>query len=163
MTIEGYFAVDGEAREAWLAGLSGEALLRLGIDLYNAGHFWNAHEAWEEVWLESERGVRAFYQGLIQVAAGFVHVTRGRYPGSVKLLGDGIAKLERYEPAYLGVDVAALVAGARRARERLVELGESRVGEFEVGLIPRIVGTGNEEPGTRGTRNKEPGTSAPPY
>jgi predicted metal-dependent hydrolase len=148
MTIDGYFAVEGEAREAWLGELGAEALLQLGIDLYNAGHFWNAHEAWEEVWLESERGVRAFYQGLIQVAAGFVHVTRGRYPGSVKLLGDGIAKLERYEPAYLGVDVASLVAGARSCRERLLELGESRVREFDVGLIPRIEGAGSEEPET---------------
>jgi hypothetical protein len=28
-----------------------EELLHLGVDLYNAGRIWNAHEAWEEVWL----------------------------------------------------------------------------------------------------------------
>jgi hypothetical protein len=138
MTIEGYFAAHDEERDAYLEAQAPQALLQLGIDLYNAGHYWNAHEAWEEVWLESERGVRYFYQGLIQVAAGFVHVTRNRYPGAVKLLGDGIAKLDRYGPAYRGVDLAAFVAGARTARERLLLLGESRIAEFDRALIPQL-------------------------
>jgi predicted metal-dependent hydrolase len=141
MTIDGYFAVEGDAREEYLGSLSAEALLQLGIDLYNAGHYWNAHEAWEEVWLEADRADRNFYQGLIQVAAAFVHVTRNRYPGAVKLLGDGIAKLERYPGGFMGVDIAGLLAGARAARERLLELGEARVSEFDRGLIPRLYRT----------------------
>ncbi len=138
MTIEGYFGVEGDEREEYLGSLSPDELLQLGIDLYNAGHYWNAHEAWEEVWLESERGMRNFYQGLIQVAAGFVHVTRNRYPGGVKLLGSGIEKLELYRGDFMGVDLASLVAGARAARTRLLELGEDRIGEFDRSLIPRI-------------------------
>lgn len=41
-----------------------------GCDLYNAGFFWEAHEAWEAAWTGIPRGepVRAFLQGLIQVA-----------------------------------------------------------------------------------------------
>lgn len=147
MTIEGYFAVEGDQREEYLGSLSAEELLQLGIDLYNAGHYWNAHEAWEEVWLEADRDVRNFYQGLIQVAAGFVHLTRNRYPGAVKLLGDGIAKLERYPSEYKGVDVGALVRGARAARERLLELGERRIGEFDRALIPRIEPAGARREG----------------
>jgi hypothetical protein len=138
MTIDRYFEAEGEAREDYLGSLSPEELLHLGIDLYNAGHYWNAHEAWEEVWLESERGVRNFYQGLIQVSAAFVHVTRNRYPGGVKLLEEGIAKLERYPAAYMGIDLASLVEGARRCRDRLLELGEARVAGFDRSLIPRI-------------------------
>ena len=138
MTIDRYFEAEGDTREAYLGSLSPEELLQLGIDLYNAGHYWNAHEAWEEVWLESERGVRNFYQGLIQVSAAFVHVTRNRYPGGVKLLRDGIEKLERYPGEYMAVDLASFVEGARRCRERLLELGEARVAEFDRALIPRI-------------------------
>ncbi len=138
MTIDRYFEAEGEAREEYLGSLSPEELLQLGIDLYNAGHYWNAHEAWEEVWLESERGVRNFYQGLIQVAAGFVHVTRNRYPGGVKLLGSGIEKLERYRGDFMGVNLNALVTGAKIARRRLLELGEARISEFDRDLIPRI-------------------------
>lgn len=138
MLVDEYPKTSDAEREAYLASLSPEELLQLGIELYNAGHFWHAHEAWEEVWLEAPQEIRHFYQGLIQVAAAFVHVLRDEYAGSVKLLGAGIEKLERYPADCLGVDVAALLDGARRADARLVELGEKRVREFDRGLIPRI-------------------------
>ena len=138
MTIERYFDAEGEVREEYLGSLSPEELLQLGIDLYNAGHSWNAHEAWEEVWLESERGMRGFYQGMIQISAAFVHVTRNRYPGGVKLLGEGIEKLEKYPASFQGVDLAPFVEGARAARSRLLELGEAHIADFDHTLIPRI-------------------------
>ena len=138
MTIERYFEAEGDEREEYLGSLSPEELLQLGIDLYNAGHYWNAHEAWEEVWLESERGMRGFYQGMIQISAAFVHVTRNRYPGGVKLLGEGIEKLEKYPSPFMGVQLGPLVGGAKTARERLVELGEARIADFDRTLIPRI-------------------------
>ena len=139
MTTDRYFAVEGDEREEYLGSLTPDELLQLGTDLYNAGHYWNAHEAWEEVWLESERGMRNFYQGLIQVSAGFVHLTRNRYPGAVKLLGAGIEKLERYPGDFMGLDLASLVSGARAARERLIQSGEARIAEFDRALIPPIL------------------------
>jgi predicted metal-dependent hydrolase len=145
MTIERYFEAEGEAREEYLGSLSPEELLQLGIDLYNAGHYWNAHEAWEEVWLESERGMRGFYQGLIQVSAAFVHVTRNRYPGGVKLLGEGVEKLEKYPASFMSVELGPFVDGARAARARLIELGEARISEFDRALIPRIERTAGRE------------------
>jgi hypothetical protein len=147
MHVNEYPTRRDEERAAYLASLTPEELLRFGIELYNAGHFWHAHEAWEEVWLEAEQEMRHFYQGLIQVAACFVHVTRGEYPGSVKLLAAGIEKLETYPADCLGVDVASLLAGARRAQASLAALGEKRVGEFDRELIPRIEhqATGNQQ------------------
>jgi predicted metal-dependent hydrolase len=125
-------------KDEMLAGLSGEELLGLGVSLYNAGHYFEAHEAWEAVWLDSERELRAFYQGLIQVTAAFVHVTRGEYPGSVRLLAEGVEKLRRYPAWFKGVGIGELVEGAERARLRLVQLGARRVREFEMALVPRI-------------------------
>jgi predicted metal-dependent hydrolase len=125
-------------RDEMLAGLSAEELMGLGVSLYNAGHFFEAHEAWEAVWLDAARELRALYQGLIQVTAAFVHVTRGEYPGSVRLLAEGIEKLRRYPSWFMGVGLGELVEGAERARERLVERGAGRVREFEMGLVPRI-------------------------
>lgn len=138
MTIEGYFAVEGDERDAYLEAQTPEALLQLGIDLYNTGHYWNAHEAWEQVWLDSEREMRNFYQGLIQVTAAFVHVTRNEYPGAVRLLDAGIDKLERYPDTFMGVKLGALLEGARAARSRLVVLGEKRIADFDRTLIPHI-------------------------
>jgi uncharacterized protein len=138
MTIEGYFGVHGDERDAYLEAQTPDALLQLGIDLYNAGHYWNAHEAWEQVWLDSERDMRGFYQGLIQVTAAFVHVTRNEFPGAIRLLDAGIEKLEKYPATFHGVQLNDLLRGARQARSRLWALGEKRITEFDRALIPGI-------------------------
>src|ERR1700730_8833049 len=42
-----------------------------GIDIFNSGRYWDAHEAWELEWKPDPKGPDAgFYKGLIQVAAG---------------------------------------------------------------------------------------------
>ena len=44
--------------------------LERGMKHFNALQFWEAHEAWEEIWLVAESDVEQFLQGLIQLAAG---------------------------------------------------------------------------------------------
>lgn len=48
-------------------------LLR-GIDLFNHGFFYEAHEAWEHLWIHLEKGSpeRLMFQGLIQISAAFL-------------------------------------------------------------------------------------------
>lgn len=47
-----------------------------GIALFNEGRYWHAHEAWEEIWKEHPEDGRIFFQGLIQLAAGFHQLNR---------------------------------------------------------------------------------------
>ena len=56
-----------------------EALL-WGIDLFDQGYPWEAHEAWEPLWFAAERGsaLRALYKGLILLAAAAVKVREGK-------------------------------------------------------------------------------------
>ena len=66
-----------------------------GLDLFNAGRFWEAHEAWEAAWLVEDGDVRQMLQGLIQVAAGYFKALVHRRPrAAAKLLASGLAKLE---------------------------------------------------------------------
>lgn len=55
-----------------------------GIDLYNAGEFHAAHDAWEERWMD-EVGPREklFLQAMIQSAVAFHHLETGR-PGAAR-------------------------------------------------------------------------------
>ena len=138
MLMQRYLEMEGEEREAYLEGLSADQLLDLGIELYEAGHYWNAHEAWEQVWMDAPNELRLLYQGLIQVTAAFVHVTKGEYPGSVRLLIAGIEKLAGYEPERLGVDISGLLDQSRRALTRLLELGEGRIRQFDMAMVPKI-------------------------
>src|ERR1700730_12838881 len=45
--------------------------LQRGIDLFNSGRYWDAHEAWELEWMPDRKGPDAgFYKGMIHAAAG---------------------------------------------------------------------------------------------
>lgn len=96
-------------------GQADRAGLRRGADLFDAGEFWEAHEAWEEVWQGEPRPIRSFYQGLIQIAAAYHHWAVKHRPRGVQLgIEKGIEKLAWYLPGYLDVDAAAMIADAER-------------------------------------------------
>ena len=85
--------------------------LELGLELFNAGRYWDAHEAWEEAWMPDRRGPDGgFYKGLIQVAAGCLHYGRRNRRGTVNKWRSGADYLRPYLPSHHGLDVAALVA-----------------------------------------------------
>ena len=113
-------------------------ILVAGIEQFNDGYFFEAHETLEELWLPSPWPFRPFLQGIIQLAAGFVHLMRHEYPGAVKLLARGIEKIEVAPSDFMGIDVAQLAAGARAAHEALVELGPDRFAEWDQRGIPKI-------------------------
>ena len=56
---------------------------------------------------------RLFYQGLIQTAVGLYHMTNGNLRGARSQFGKALDKLERYLPAYHGIDTGHLVQGVR--------------------------------------------------
>ena len=86
-----------------------------GVDLFNHGYWWEAHEAWEIVWKCVGRRTRTglFLQGLIQISVALLKTKQGLSNAAGRLLGDGITKLTIAKDIYLGVDVSALVADAR--------------------------------------------------
>lgn len=85
-----------------------------GIDHFNARRFWEAHEAWEELWLHAESDAHRFLQGLIQIAAAYHHLQRGTFAGAVRLFEAGLQKIEPFPLHYLGIDRDALVTAARQ-------------------------------------------------
>ena len=85
--------------------------LERGIELFNSGLYWEAHEAWEEAWTPDRRGPdRGFYKGLIQVAAGCLHYQRRNRRGTVNKWRSGAGYLRPYLPRHHGVELAPLVA-----------------------------------------------------
>jgi len=85
--------------------------LERGIELFNAGRYWDAHEAWEEAWMPDRKGVDGgFFKGLIQVAAGCYHYRRQNRRGAVNKWRSGAGYLRAYPPRHRGVAVSTLVA-----------------------------------------------------
>jgi uncharacterized protein len=84
-----------------------------GIDEFNQQLFFECHETLEEIWLEEHGEDRKFYQGIIQIAAGYYKLQQGVPVGAIKLWRTGIEKVESYGPIYLGVNVETLVKAVR--------------------------------------------------
>jgi predicted metal-dependent hydrolase len=84
--------------------------LERGIELFNQGHYWEAHEAWEEAWMPDRHGPDSgFYKGLIQVAAGCLHYTRRNRRGSLNKWRSGAGYLRAYPAVYQGVALRPLI------------------------------------------------------
>lgn len=109
-----------------------DAHFQRGVALFNGVRYWHAHEAWETLWRAAPDEERDFYQGLILIAAGLLHLQRRNMRGARNKLGEGVAKLAPYEPAYRGIFVNELVG---RARQLLDDLGDGRLPY----LIPPVI------------------------
>jgi predicted metal-dependent hydrolase len=87
-----------------------ERFFRQGIELFNQGRFFDAHEAWEEIWRSTTPEPRDLFQGLIQVAAALHQcLDLNRIDGPRRTLAKARRRLEPYAPAALGIDIRDLL------------------------------------------------------
>lgn len=105
-----------------------ERLFGVGVSLFNGARYWHAHEAWETLWRAAPDGERDFYQGLIQVAAGLLHMQRRNRRGALNKLTEGLSRLRPYQPTHHGVFVNELVGKGDRI---LADLGG--------GILPYLI------------------------
>lgn len=77
-----------------------------GIDLYNGGFAWEAHESWEAQWQQTETGPhKQLLQGLIQCAAAAVKVEQHNAAGLRSVSERALAHLDAAESPSMGLDV----------------------------------------------------------
>ena len=55
-----------------------DCLFWQGVELFNSGEYFDAHEEWEELWSEFNLPDRFFIQGLIQATVSFYHLSTGQ-------------------------------------------------------------------------------------
>ena len=71
------------------------AALEAGLRAYARGEYFEAHELLEPAWMgTSDLAERALYQGLIKLAAGYVHAVRGNPIGFARNLRGARGHLE---------------------------------------------------------------------
>src|SRR5437879_12299615 len=84
------------------------ATLRRGIELFNEGRFFEAHEVLEDAWRESTGERKQFLQGLVQLAVGFHHYTTDNVIGAESVLKRGMSNLAGYPDECEGLNIRAL-------------------------------------------------------
>lgn len=85
-----------------------------GIVLYNDGHHWHAHEAWEPLWMGLEGDEKLFLQGLIMSAA-MLHQYERKVANGVRNHWANVEfRLSPHRPAKWGINVEDLLADLAR-------------------------------------------------
>lgn len=111
-----------------------------GIDLYNAGEFHAAHDAWEDRWMgEVGQQEKLFLQALIQSAVAFHHLEIGR-PGAARrmyqMAKEKFARLGT--PAFMSLDLEDYQAQLDRALAWLLTVPDPRTVEQPAIELPKI-------------------------
>lgn len=93
--------------------------------------------------MEAEVFDRDFYQGLLQIAVGCYHLSNSNWRGAVILLGEGMGRLENYEPVYSEIDVTQLIDQSRDLLDALQDIGQEDIGTWvdhlQATALPKIV------------------------
>ena len=90
------------------------AELAAGARLFNAGDWWEAHEAWETYWMTAEGQERAFVQALILLAAA-LHKRWAHGSLTHRNFFKAAVYLDNLPGEYGGVDLATLRASVWEA------------------------------------------------
>ena len=76
-----------------------EQLFHNGMQAFNDRRFYDAHEFWEELWLEYKLEDANFIQGLIQLAVSYFHLFNNNLNGARSMINKCLGKFEGVEMA----------------------------------------------------------------
>ena len=100
-----------------------EKLWERALALFNAARFFDAHEAFEDLWRETPHAghLRRHLQGLVQLAVAFHHQSTGNLEGASSVLERALRNLNGAEESFPELDWERLRAGLNPWREYLAK------------------------------------------
>ena len=78
------------------------------LKLFNDKKWYEAHDAFEEIWNTLDGDERQVVQGILQVSVSQFHLTKGNLNGATILLGEGLGRIKKRTKINLGIDLDSL-------------------------------------------------------
>ncbi len=110
----------------------------VGMELFNLGHFFEAHEALEAAWRDESSPVRDLYRGILQVGVVYLHITRHNYPGAIKVYRRCQKWLQLWPEICRGVSVGQLRKDLDAVITALQDLGPQHIADFDLALLKPV-------------------------
>jgi len=111
---------------------------REGLRLFNAGEYFEAHEALENAWNAEEGTAKNLYRGILQIAVTYLHLTRGNYNGAAKVYDRSLKWLANIPDVCKGIQVGELKRNAESVFKEVQRLGPERITEFDRTLLKPV-------------------------
>lgn len=109
-----------------------------GLRLFNAGEYFEAHEALEDAWNAEKGQVRELYRGILQIAVVYLHVTRGNYNGAIKVYGRSQRWIKDWPDICRGIYVGELRKDAETVITEVQRLGMEKISELDLSLLKPV-------------------------
>tara|TARA_Y100000816_G_C26027628_1_gene537810 strand:+ start:167 stop:535 length:369 start_codon:yes stop_codon:yes gene_type:complete len=79
--------------------------LNSAFELFNNHRWYEAHDAFEDIWNSVDGDERQVIQGILQVSVSQFHLTKGNLNGATILLGEGLGRIKTRKHINLGIDL----------------------------------------------------------
>lgn len=109
-----------------------------GLALFNAGEFWEAHEALEHAWVAEPRQIRELYRAILQIGVAYHQIQRGNYRGALKIFLRAVQWLDPLPDRCQGIDIAQFKQDAAAARAELERLTPETISTFDQALLKPV-------------------------
>ncbi len=109
-----------------------------GLDLFNHGEYFEAHEALELAWRAEKTDIRILYQGILQIAVTYLHIQNGNHKGALILAGRAAEKLKKWPAHCRGINVDALRKNLALVQAELERLPASQIQSFNPSLFQKV-------------------------
>ena len=75
------------------------------LNLFNNQKWYEAHDAFEEIWNILDGDERQVIQGILQVSVSQFHLSKGNFNGATILMGEGLGRIKSRTNVDLGIDL----------------------------------------------------------
>ncbi len=79
--------------------------LYFALNLFNKEKWYEAHDAFEDIWNNVDGDERQVIQGILQVSVSQFHLKQGNLNGATILLGEGLGRIKTRKNINLGIDL----------------------------------------------------------
>lgn len=97
----------------------------VAIAKFNQQQFYDCHDILEAIWVDAPEADRRFYQGLLQIAVACYHLGQYNLSGAMILLGEGLSRLQTYQPDYYQVQIDPLIEASANLLEGIQALSQA--------------------------------------
>ena len=102
-----------------LSSQSFQDSLQDAIDLFNHQKWYEAHDAFEDLWNDLVGDERQIIQGILQVSVSQFHLNKGNINGAMILLGEGLGRIRTRVSDDLGIDLFSLCRNLESLLDKL--------------------------------------------
>ena len=110
----------------------------VGLELFNQGEYFLAHEALENAWRVEPEPDRRLYQGILQAGIAYMHARNGNIQGVLSMYERSLRWLAPWPDHCRTIDVGQLKNDLQALVDQVSLLGPERIQELNPNIFPVI-------------------------